>query len=114
MDLKEVGKRIAKQRKTKGYTQEQLAEKTDLSIGYISGIEAGNKIASLKNMLNIANELEMSLDFMLPTDIKSKGVKQDGYITEFKTILEDLKESDKIERFMNYIRAISDEISKEK
>lgn len=36
MDLKEIGSRIAKQRKIKGLTQEALAEETELSVGYIS------------------------------------------------------------------------------
>lgn len=36
MDLKEIGNRIAKQRKIKGLTQENLAEKTKLSVVYIS------------------------------------------------------------------------------
>lgn len=70
MDLKEIGRRISNQRKMLGMTQEQLAEKVDLTVGYISGIESGNKIASLKNMLKIANVLELSLDFMLLSGVR--------------------------------------------
>lgn len=113
MDLKEIGKRIANQRKMKGLTQEALAEEVDLTVGYISGIESGNKIASLKNMLNIANALEMSLDFMLLSDINTEEIKKEAYILEFKSMLEEIGEREKIERFINYAKAISEKIAKE-
>lgn len=114
MNLKEIGKRIANQRKMVGMTQEQLAEKVDLTVGYISGIESGNKIASLKNMLNIANALEMSLDFMLLSDITTDEVKNDKYVFEFKSMIDSIKDKNKIEKFVRYAKALSEEISKEK
>lgn len=114
MDIKEIGRRIAKQRKIKGYTQEELAEKSDLSVGYISGIESGNKVASLKNMLKIANVLEMSLDFMLLSDIETEEIKKDSYILEFKSMIDELDNEEKIERLIKYARVLSEEIAKEK
>ena len=113
MNLKEIGRRIANQRKLKGMTQEMLAEKTEISVGYLSGIESGNKVASLKNMLNIANVLEMSLDFMLLNDIETENIKKDKYIDEFKIMLKEIDDKDKIERFVNYAKALSQEIAKE-
>lgn len=113
MNLNEVGRRIANQRKAKGYTQEKLAEKVDLTVGYISGIESGNKVASLKNMIKIANTLELSLDFMLLSDITTDAVKKDKYILEFQSMINNLGEKHKIEKFINYARAISEEIIKE-
>lgn len=77
------------------------------------GIESGNKIASLKNMLNIANALEMSLDFMLLSDISTEEIKKEAYILEFRSMLEEIGEREKIERFINYAKAISEKISKE-
>lgn len=114
MNLKEIGRRIANQRKMKGLTQEKLAEKVDLTVGYISGIESGNKVASLKNMLKISNALEMSLDFMLLSDITTEAIKKDIYILEFQAMINTIGEKDKIEKFINYSRAISEEIAKEK
>lgn len=113
MDLKEIGRRISNQRKMLGMTQEQLAEKVDLTVGYISGIESGNKIASLKNMLKIANVLELSLDFMLLSDITTDKIKNDKYILEFKSMIDNIKDKNKIEKFVRYARALSEEISKE-
>ncbi len=114
MDLKEIGKRIARQRKIKGISQQVLAEQTNLSVGYISGIESGNKVASLKNMLNIANTLDMSLDFMLLTDITSEKIKNNSYILEFQSMIEEIGDEEKIKKFINYAKAISAEIAKEK
>ena len=113
MNLREMGQRIAKQRRIKGLTQEKLAEKVDISVVYLSGIEAGNKIASLKIMLAIANELEMSLDYMILDDIKTPNIKNDKYLYEFKAMLDSLNDSEKIERFIKYSKAISEEIKKE-
>lgn len=113
MNLKEVGRKIASQRKIKGYTQEKLAEMVDLTVGYISGIESGNKVASLKNMLKIANALEMSMDFMLLIDITTEDVKNDKYIMEFKAMIEQIGKKEKIEKFIIYARAIAQEMSRE-
>lgn len=112
MNLKEMGQRIAKQRRIKGLTQEKLAEKVDISVVYLSGIEAGNKIASLKIMLAIANELEMSLDYMILDDIKTPNIKNDKYLYEFKAMIDSLNDKNKIERFIKYSKAISEEIEK--
>ena len=41
MDMRDVGRKLQKIRKRQGLTQEQLAEKTDLSATYIGMIERG-------------------------------------------------------------------------
>ena len=64
-------------------------------------------------MLNIANVLEMSLDFMLLNDIETENIKKDKYIDEFKIMLKEIDDKDKIERFVNYAKALSQEIAKE-
>lgn len=113
MDLKEMGQRIAKQRRIKKLTQEKLAEKVNISVVYLSGIEAGNKVASLKVMLAIANELEMSLDYMIFNDIKNPDIKKGEYLYEFQAMIDALNDNGKIERLIKYAKAISEEIEKE-
>lgn len=113
MNLKRLGERIAKQRKIKGLSQEKLAEKIDISVAYLSGIETGNKIASFKIMLAIANELDLSLDYMVLDDIKLPNVKNDKYLYEFKTMIDSLENKEKIERFIKYAKAISEEMEEE-
>lgn len=113
MNLKEMGRKIAKQRKIKGLTQEKLAEKVDISVPYLSGIEAGNKIASFKIMINIVNELDMSLDYLVLDDIKTPNIKKDKYLYEFKSMIDSLDNNEKIERFIKYSRAISEQMEQE-
>lgn len=52
-----IGLKISYYRKLRGLTQEELAEKTDLSAGYIGHLEAYNidKAPSLDTIFAIAN-----------------------------------------------------------
>ena len=100
--------------RTDGMPEITELDLSNCQISDLSGIESGNKVASLKNMLNIANALEMSLDFMLLNDIETENIKKDKYIDEFKIMLKEIDDKDKIERFVNYAKALSEEIAKEK
>ena len=55
--LKEVGERICERRKNLGYTQEQLAERMDVSIQMISNLERGNKAIKIDNLLKLSKIL---------------------------------------------------------
>ena len=54
VDYKLVGKRIQAARKQSGMTQETLAEKLDVSIGYVSQVERGVTKISLDLLAAIA------------------------------------------------------------
>lgn len=56
-----IGIKIAYYRKLRGYTQAQLAEKADISAGYLSQIEApGMAISiSLETLLSLAEALQI-------------------------------------------------------
>ncbi len=58
---KQLGKRIQKIRKEAGLTQEQLAEKVNISRAYIGYIEQGRNEASLTVLEKIAKQLHISL-----------------------------------------------------
>lgn len=73
MDLKDIGKCIRRKRLEKSWRQEDLAEKTDLSIAYIGMIERGEKIPRLETFVVIANVLGASADELL------SGVMDHGY-----------------------------------
>ena len=53
-----LGKNIKTRRKRKGWNQEKLAEKTDVSKNTISDIEAGNNFARAKTLVNLAKVFE--------------------------------------------------------
>ena len=65
MELKAMGQRIKTARERKGYTQEQLAERLNLSVQHVSVIERGVKAPKLETFIRIANELQVNADFLL-------------------------------------------------
>ena len=64
MGLENLGKRIREERLKKGLTQEQLAEKVDISLNFMSLIENGKNM-SVQTLVNLANALDVSIDYLL-------------------------------------------------
>ena len=60
-----IGQQIRKLRKAHGFSQEELAEKVDISVTHMSHIETGNTKLSLPVFLDIAQVLEVSTDELL-------------------------------------------------
>jgi len=65
IDLTAMGNRIAGERKRNNITQEQLAEKMNVSIQMISNLERGNKAIKISNLLNLSQILDVSTDYIL-------------------------------------------------
>lgn len=65
MDYYNIGQRIRKYRKALGYSQEELAEKVDISLPHMSHIETGNTKLSLPVLVTIAEVLQVSTDSLL-------------------------------------------------
>lgn len=61
IDYKLIGARIKKARKSKGMTQDVLAEKLDVSIGYVSQVERGITKISLDLLGAISSILECDI-----------------------------------------------------
>ena len=57
-----LGNNIRNLRKERNWTQEQLAEKAEISVPYMTQIELGKKQASLETVENIAKALSVSID----------------------------------------------------
>ena len=64
-DLREIGERISRRRKHMGLTQEQLAEKMDVSIQMISNLERGVKAIRIDNLVKLSQILNVSTDYIL-------------------------------------------------
>lgn len=64
-DQKAYGARIKKLRTTKGLTQEQLAEKLNISVAYISKIEKSQQIGSIELAVELSEFFEVTLDHLL-------------------------------------------------
>lgn len=66
MNLNEsIGKRIALLRKEHHLTQEQLAEKLDISIKHCSCVERGTASLSLERMIDVCDLFDISLDYLV-------------------------------------------------
>ncbi|WP_040007252.1 helix-turn-helix domain-containing protein [Fibrisoma limi] len=64
------GKAIKQIRITKGWTQEDLSDKSGMDRSYISRIERGLKNPSLSVVWELANHLEVSLFDLLTTTLQ--------------------------------------------
>jgi transcriptional regulator with XRE-family HTH domain len=60
-----IGDRIREIREARKMTQDQLAEKSDISKGFLSDVENNKRNVSSENLLRIANVLGASLDYLL-------------------------------------------------
>ena len=65
-----IGQNIKKYRKLKGYTQEQLAAKSNLSYGYIKNLEAKGVYASIsiETLQVIAHKLDIDINTLFTKD----------------------------------------------
>ncbi len=73
-ELKAIGSRISNRRKQLNYTQEQIAEKMDVSIQMVSNLERGNKAIKIENLLKISSILNVSTDYILTGKRTNKDV----------------------------------------
>ncbi len=71
MDYRQIVKRIRNIRKSKGLTQECLAELADISLTHMSLIETGTIEFSLPILIKISETLRVSTDELLFGNIKA-------------------------------------------
>lgn len=60
-----VGDRIKEARKKQNLTQEQLAERLDISVEFIGQIERGLKLPSMHVFIKLIEALNVSADYLL-------------------------------------------------
>ena len=74
MDYVDLGHRIRKQRTQRGWTQEALAERVNVSTSFVGHVERGTRKASLETLVSIANVLDVSLDYLLSGSMNSSVI----------------------------------------
>lgn len=97
MDLTLLGNRIRIAREKKGITQETLAERVNISPSHISVIERGVKTARIDTVARIANELDVSADYLLQDLVKRSRESQ------LLSSIMDLPETDR-NRLLNAVK----------
>lgn len=99
MGLENLGRRIREERLKKGLTQEQLAEKVDISLNFMSLIENGKNM-SVQTLVNLANALDVSIDYLLNENIT---YCEDKILSQISQNLQPLNDDEKI-YFLNMIK----------
>ena len=60
-----IGKRIRKQRKEKGLSQERLAEQVGVSLSFIGHVERGTRVLSVETLARLCKALEMDMHYVV-------------------------------------------------
>lgn len=83
MKFKHLGHKIAVLRKEMGITQDELAQKTNLSRVIITKIENMQRTISIEDADSIAGALGLSLDTLLNFEKENKK-EDESFVTAFK------------------------------
>ena len=104
IDYSVIGERLKRARKEKHLTQEQLAEKIDVSIAFLSRIERGSSQINLKRLSQICEILDVTEGDIL-NGASSKSAK---YLdSEFANLLKNCY-SDKQKLIYDIAKVIAD------
>lgn len=87
VDYKIIGERIKEMRKIAHMTQEQLAERINVTVGYVSQCERGISHMNLEKLSEVADILECDLAyFVTGTSTDSRDYFNDELITKFRSL----------------------------
>lgn len=65
LDYKDIAQKVKKARKSAHLTQAKLAEKINISTNAVAKLESNLMMPSLQTLVNIANALNMDLNYLL-------------------------------------------------
>jgi transcriptional regulator with XRE-family HTH domain len=84
MDYASLGQRLRNERKKLAMTQEKIAEMIGVSDAYIGQIERGERSLTLDTLINLANKLGVTVDYLLHDSITPND---DNYIDHIRQLL---------------------------
>ena len=110
MKFSKMGENIKKERKSQNLTQEQLAERVDISAVYLSQIENGRKVPGLETVYNITCALGISMENVFSEQyisipkidkrieilLKEKTEKEKNFIFDIMNFVSDKLKQEKI------------------
>lgn len=80
MEKLTIGDRIKEARKNKRLTQEQLAERLDISVEFVGQIERGIKLPSMQVFIRLIEALNVSADYLLRDSVSTGQLFGDNEI----------------------------------
>ena len=99
-DAKIFGANVRLLRKRSGLTQEQLAEKLNISTSYLGKIEIGSRTPSIDLLLDLADQFGVTVDELLQSGRKEKQSSESiiakivllsGELADLAASIQDLK-----------------------
>lgn len=84
-DYSVIGRRIKNARNEQKLTQEELADKIDVSVAFMSRVERGNSKINLKRLTQIAETLNVSPGYLLTG---SNTASKDYLREDFRQVLD--------------------------
>lgn len=84
MDYDALGNRLRQERHKMHWTQEKLAEKIEVSDAYIGQIERGERSLSLETLVKLANQLGVTVDYLLHDSIQ---INDDQFMNQIHQIM---------------------------
>ena len=76
MDIIAFGNRVRAARERLGITQEDLAARVGMSPSHVSIVERGVKVPRMDTVVKLANELDVSADYLLQDSINQSRNNQ--------------------------------------
>jgi len=92
---KTVGNKIREERRRLKLTQEELAEKADISANFLGHIERGTKRATLNTLKRIADVLQIPIGTLFATERTYRLPREDLFIKRFMSLVRDRKGEEK-------------------
>ena len=91
MDYEKLGKRVRTQRKLLDMTQEELANKINVTAQFIGHIERGTRKLSVETLVSLADALKVSCDMLLQDSLdQSVSRRGSGINQNTKKILREI------------------------
>ena len=106
MENTDLSKRIKEARQRKKLTQEQLAEKAEISTYYLGEVERGAKVPSLKVFVALADALVISTDSLLRDSVSCGSIYVNNEISGLLDSLTPKQRAGAVEVLKAYINAI--------
>jgi len=90
-----VGKKIREERKRLKLTQEELAEKADITANFLGHIERGTKRPTLNTLKKIADVLQIPMGALFVAETTYRFPREDLFIKRFMSLVKDRKGEEK-------------------
>ena len=85
MKYNQLGQRIRDERLKLGLTQVQLSEDIYISSAYLGQIERGERGLNLNTLVQLANRLGVSVDYLLKDSVESSD---ENFVNQFKVLID--------------------------